>query len=269
MESNRPRLQKFSDLSTMVLTEEEQQMFRDENLYPHATVIINNTNRKEEEIEAHKKENIKLLETIRDQKEVLLKARENETKLKETIEELEKECSELREKGNQFKDTLAVKSNELGETREQLKVLQDQFEYKEKALRDSKGELRLNERTLRESEEELRNLKEDLDEELKLQVQRLNKSEENVNKLDNVNHSITMELSEKEEEIKRLTTELEMVQQRCSMFITNLRFKFCRIHAKLCVLGKLVYMVSPWRLQSNMWRWYTDAVKNLPVYVQL
>ncbi|WAR29038.1 hypothetical protein MAR_002606 [Mya arenaria] len=202
MESNRPRLQKFSDLSTMVLTEEEQQMFRDENLYPHATVIINNTNRKEEEIEAHKKENIKLLETIRDQKEVLLKAR-------------------------------------------------------------------LNERTLRESEEELRNLKEDLDEELKLQVQRLNKSEENVNKLDNVNHSITMELSEKEEEIKRLTTELEMVQQRCSMFITNLRFKFCRIHAKLCVLGKLVYMVSPWRLQSNMWRWYTDAVKNLPVYVQL
>ncbi|WAR29014.1 hypothetical protein MAR_002582 [Mya arenaria] len=124
----------------MVLTEEEQLMFRDENVYPHATVLINNTNRlnertlreseeelrnlkedldeelnlqvqrlnkKEEEIEAHKKENIKLLETIRDQKEDLLRARE---------------------KGNQFKDTLAVKSNELGETREQLKALQDQFE---------------------------------------------------------------------------------------------------------------------------------------------
>ncbi|XP_052787192.1 uncharacterized protein LOC128222271 [Mya arenaria] len=83
------------DLPTMVLTEEEQLMFRDENVYPHATVLINNTNRKEEEIEAHKKENIKILETIRDQKEDLLRARENETKLKETIEELGKECTEL------------------------------------------------------------------------------------------------------------------------------------------------------------------------------
>ncbi|XP_052785762.1 trichohyalin-like isoform X2 [Mya arenaria] len=178
--------------------------------------------RNKEKLEASSMETIQHMERIRGQEEELVRARESETKLKEEIKKLEKECTELKEKGKKFYDTLAAKSNKLRETREQLEVLQDQIENKEKALNESKEELsckenalkeseemlRLKEMDLKESQEHLSGLKEDLDIELHLHVQKLHKSDKKAKTLDDENKRLNSRLSEKEKEIHRLTERL-------------------------------------------------------------
>ncbi|WAR29002.1 hypothetical protein MAR_002570 [Mya arenaria] len=64
-----------SAFPAMVLTEEEQLMFREDELCPYVTTLIDETNRKGEEIETRNMEMIQLLERVRGQIEVLLIAR--------------------------------------------------------------------------------------------------------------------------------------------------------------------------------------------------
>ncbi|XP_052785397.1 cilia- and flagella-associated protein 58-like [Mya arenaria] len=208
-----------SDLPKMVPTEEEQQMFRDDNINPRVTVLINDTKRIEEDIKARTEEKIQLFKRIQGQEENLLRARENETKLKEKIQELEKECTELRKSGNNFYDTLAAKANELRRKREELEALQNQIECKDKALRESEEELRLKERALKESKLELSNLKEDLDEELKVQVQRYNRQEVTIQQLkkENWSQGVTIERL-KEENLRYMEG------------TANKQDEYCRLH---------------------------------------